>query len=62
MNRMTISRKLLAWALLLPAAALTASEPPRAIVDCGTLEGVGAVVLILNGERYRVDIDCGRRT
>ena len=62
MNSMTMTRILLAWALFLPAAALTASEPPRAIVDCGTLEGAGAVVLVINGERYRVDIDCGRRT
>lgn len=62
MNSMTITRMLLAWALFLPAAALTASEAPRAIVDCGTLEGAGAVVMVIDGQRYRVNIDCGKRT
>ena len=51
---------LLFWLLAVPAQAQAQNAPARAEIDCGTLEGVGIVRLMIDGRILRVDVNCGR--
>ena len=48
----------LALALCVPAHA---QAPAHAEIDCGTLEGVGIVRVMVDGRILRVDVNCGQR-
>jgi hypothetical protein len=50
---------LLFWLVAVPAQAQT-QEPASAVIDCGTLEGVGIVRVIVGGRILRVDVICTR--
>lgn len=57
-----MSPRVLASLLLAPALALAAPEQPYADIYCGTLQGVGSVVLHQPGmPPLRVDVECGVR-
>ena len=45
-------------ALAMPAHA---QAPAHAEIDCGTLEGVGIVRVMVDGRILRVDVNCGQR-
>jgi hypothetical protein len=45
-------------ALSMPAYA---QAPAHAEIDCGTLEGVGIVRVMIDGRILRVDVNCGQR-
>ena len=45
-------------ALAMPAHA---QAPAHAEIDCGTLEGVGIVRVMVDGRILRVDVHCGQR-
>lgn len=48
---------LLALALAMPAHA---QAPIHAVIDCGTLSGVGIVRVIIGDQVLRVNVDCGK--
>jgi hypothetical protein len=52
---------LLAWLMFTdPAAAQHQDAPARAVIDCGSLEGSGSVVVIVGERHLRVNIHCQR--
>jgi hypothetical protein len=53
-----MTRLLVLLALAMPAHA---QAPAHAEIDCGTLEGVGIVRVMVDGRTLRVDVHCGQR-
>jgi hypothetical protein len=49
------------FALSMPAMAQAPAQPPvRAELDCGSLRGVGAVVVFIGNREILVPVECGR--
>ena len=63
--RLAIIAALAAWGVLfwlvaIPAQAQNQDAPARAVIDCGSLDGAGSVLVIVGDRHLRVMIECRR--